>query len=70
MIGDTEEMLLNDEWKTGAKCEISGNYCCKLHVSVEVFVVKGELFPKCKKGGGHNATFNLLTPGSRKSSKG
>ena len=44
---------------TGQKCQTSGVYYCSKHPTNEIPLSKGETFPPCSWGGGHNATWIL-----------
>ncbi len=45
---------------TGQICTQSGDYKCSTHPSQIIPLSKGERFPPCSNGGGHNATWILV----------
>lgn len=51
---------LTKTFQTGQKCKTQGAYFCKVHDEQIANLNKGAKFPKCKKSGGHNATWILL----------
>ena len=54
---ETEIYPDKDKCKTGYTCPKSGRYFCEGHPVIEVTVIKGNLFPKCYQGAGHNTTW-------------
>lgn len=46
---------------TGQKCQLSGVYKCSKHPSNTIPLSKGETFPPCSCGGGHSATWILVS---------
>jgi len=50
---------LTKTFQTGQKCKTAGTYFCKAHSEQTINLNKGTKFPKCKKTGGHNATWVL-----------
>lgn len=51
----------NEENKSGETCTESGRYFCDMHPYIEIYLNKGERFPKCdQKGIPHNTIWNLI----------
>jgi len=48
-------------YSTGQKCPQSGVYKCSVHPSNTIPLSKGETFPPCSWGGGHAATWILVS---------
>ncbi len=48
-------------YTTGQKCPTSGVYKCSRHPSNTIPLSKGETFPPCSWGGGHGATWILVS---------
>jgi hypothetical protein len=44
---------------TGDLCTISGIYCCSSVAHGEILIMKGELFPPCLYGNGHDTVWWL-----------
>ncbi len=47
--------MSNQNTKTGNTCKKTASYYCESHPAIEVSLQKGDLFPKCSQGLGHNA---------------
>lgn len=56
MLGKSGELHdLGDSNRTGNTCPKSGRWCCEDHVSVEISIRQGDIFPKCYHVAGHDA---------------
>ncbi|NQU32102.1 MAG: hypothetical protein HQ521_02610 [Bacteroidetes bacterium] len=48
------------ENRTGTTCSQSGTYMCKLHPAIDEVVIKGNHFPRCRQGAGHDTNWILM----------
>lgn len=57
----SDEYEASDEYKTGNICSESGHYFCDMHPSIEIYLNKGDTFPKCnQKNIPHNTKWDKI----------
>lgn len=49
-----------DQYQTKDECPQTGTWICKGHPVIEKHLKKGEIFPKCHQGAGHNTIWHLI----------